>query len=90
MFARLLKDGGSREILVNLNHVSVIEILYGVPDESGGGLHWKTTPRDAREEPAATKTYKFKVGDETCQVAADPDDPLGAVLDQLYRDALKT
>lgn len=42
MFIRLLLPNDRKELLVNVNHISLIEVLYTSPPDAKG-VHWRTS-----------------------------------------------
>lgn len=77
------------EVLVNVDAISRIEVRYGVhsgnPDDHR--LHGVTL-RQARDNPAAIRTYKIYVGGEFYMLPADGDDEVIRVIQRIYNDAI--
>jgi len=82
MFIRLVRPEECREFLVNINHISLFEILYS---RNGHQINAKV----AAEDPDAERVFKFSVGGEVFHVPSDPNDPVTKVLDELYKNAVK-
>lgn len=92
MFIRLVSSDKRREILLNVNHISMIEVLYGVPD--GSGMCWQTSFRAAAEDPTAQRWYRVRLGtvtnghEDLVTLAANPDDPVAKVFDDIRKAAI--
>ena len=87
-FARIYRMHEDREFLVNLDHISLIEIQYRAKNREGHYL--ETSVRGGSENPAAVRQYVFNVGGETFRLRAhDPSDPIIMELSRRYNDALK-
>ena len=84
MFMRIVRDGGKQELLLNMNHISKIEVKY--PGDGG----WNIAPHEGANDPAAQRWYIVHVAGEVVNLQAKPGDPVCDVLEQIYRDALKS
>ncbi|MEM1012368.1 MAG: hypothetical protein AAGI46_09120 [Planctomycetota bacterium] len=88
MWIRLLRDRGKEEWLVNLDHVSAIEVLY---HEAGAdGSKWLTDPIDARESPEARRAFRFRVAGMSDPVVINADDPAAKPIEDLYNRTPKS
>jgi hypothetical protein len=85
VFARISRPEEGREFLVNLDHVSLIEVEYW--NQKGVIV----PPVTSRDDPNLVRHYVFQVGDKRFRLsAADPSDPAIKVLSDIYNNALKT
>lgn len=87
MFIRIFRPQDRKEILVNVNHVSKIEIEYAVP--GGDGNYWRTSLEQGLTNPEAVRFYRVFVAGEELLLAADPDDPVMKVFEDIYKNAVK-
>jgi len=89
MFARIYREDQNKEVLINLNYISLIDVTYAVL--SADGRHYADIAlRDGVNDPKAVRLFKFKVDGERFVISAkNPDDPLAKALGQIYNDAIK-
>ncbi len=88
MFIRVFRHDQEAEILVRVEDIWKIQVKYGVPLPEGG--YFKTTLEEGMTNPRARRLYTLYVGDEVIRLASDPDDPVLQVVEELYRNAVKT
>jgi len=85
MFFRIFRD--DKEILLNSTLIWKIEVEYAIQENKTlyeVGLKW------AYEDPNAKRTYTVFVGSEIIKVAADPGNPILKLIEDIYKNALKT
>jgi hypothetical protein len=87
MFIRIFRPREDREILVNVDHISKIEVKYAVP--RGQGKYDQILVEDGLEDPEAVRWYCASVAGEIFQFPADPSDPVMKVFDDIYKNAVK-
>jgi hypothetical protein len=89
MFFRIInRDGKGAEVLYNTNYISKIEVVYGVPDESGTTL-WAVDVISAQSDPRAVRSYKIHIAGETIFLCADPPDAVTSIFEEIYKSAVK-
>ena len=89
MFIRLYSGQGlkRRELLVNLNHVSQIEVTYCI--SMGDDQYNAILVDEGMENPNAIRCYKFSVGGEEHRIIADVESNVANALSKFYDDAIK-
>lgn len=87
MFVRLFRPSERKEVLVNVNLVSKIEIEYAVPGQDGN--YWKTTLDDGIENPDAVRFYRVHVAGDVFVLASAPNDPVMIIFEEIYKKAIK-
>ena len=88
MFARIYRIKDNKEVLINLEQISLFEVSYSMRDRNGD--YHPVSLKDAAENPAAIRMFKFQVGGEDVVIAADnPKDPIKSALAEMYSGALK-
>lgn len=87
MYVRIYRRNDDRELLLNVDHVSKIEVGYSVPGDKGD--YWCTTVADGQTDPSARKIYTVFVGGESYTLSANPDDPVMQVIEGIYKSAVK-
>jgi hypothetical protein len=88
MFVRIYRETEGHEVLINLDHISLIEVSYSVRGQDG---HYMKVPlRGGVDNPAAVRMYRFHVGGEKFLLASsNPSDPVIQALSDIYSKALK-
>jgi hypothetical protein len=88
MFARINREDENKEVLINLNRISTIEMSYGISDD--GTNFTQVSLRRGASDPTAVRMYKFMIEGKPFSFAArNPDDPLTKALGKIYNDVLK-
>ena len=87
MFFRVFREGGQREVIYNVNMISMIEVEYGLPSQSGS--FFKTTAREGVTNSDAQRYYRVHVAGDELLLVADPDDAVTKIFDEIYRNAVK-
>ena len=87
MFIRIFRPKERKELLLNVNLISTIEVEYGVP--TGDGNLWRTSLEEGLANPEAIRVYRVHVAGEELVLAANPDDPVIKVFENIYKDAIK-
>lgn len=89
-FIRILKPDDGMEVLYNVNHITKIEVLYGVrsknPDDFR--LHGVSL-REGLSSPDAERVYRLYFGSEKVLLPASPDDPVIRVIQNIYNNAIR-
>jgi len=87
MFIRLFRPKEDKELLINVAHISMIEITYAVPGADGN--YWRASLDDGFANPAAVRFYRLHVRGEQMLLLSNPDDPVMQALEEIYKSALK-
>jgi hypothetical protein len=87
VFIRIFRPHERKELLVNVNHVSKIEVEYAVPGNDGN--YWRTSLDQGLTNPEAVRFYRVFVTGEQLLLAANPDDPVIKVFEDIYKGAVK-
>ncbi len=87
MFIRIFRPKEDNELLVNVDHISKIEIVYTVP--SGRSDYWVTSLDHGLTNPEAIRIYRVHVAGEELLLRANPDDPVMRVFEEIYKNAIK-
>ena len=87
MFIRIYRIKEQKEILLNVNHISKIEVEYAVPGKDGD--LWRTTLSVGNENPESQKIYRFWIAGESYTLINDPDDAVVGVIEDIYISAIK-
>jgi hypothetical protein len=87
MFIRIIRPNEDKELLLNVDHISKIEVEYVVP--GNGNEYWHTSVKDGMQNPAAKRWYKVYVAGEVLQVLGDSSDRVKDVIESIYNAALK-
>ena len=87
MFIRIFRRSDDKEILLNVNLISKIEIEYGFPGNDGN--YWETSLDQGAANPEAVRFYKVHVAGEVLLLGANPDDPVMKVFEEIYKNAIK-
>jgi hypothetical protein len=85
MFIRLF-DGDSLEQLINVDHISRIELFYAY---RRGEQLMGTSVTEGSADPNAFRVYLFNVDGKAFVVPGDAGDPVSAVLADIYSKAAK-
>ena len=89
MFIRIQNKIQRREMLVNVNHISTIEVLYAAPDPSEDGMYWRTSLEAATTDPSTMRFYRIGLGGEDALLLrANPDDPVAKIFGDIYKNAI--
>ena len=88
MFIRLYRPSEQKEIIINLNHISKIEITYAIPSENND--FWRTTLTEGSKNPISVRIYKFWISGESFSLISNPDDPVVAEIEKIYLSAIKS
>ena len=86
MFIRVFRPREQKELLINIAHASLIEVLYGV---GSVGDYWRTTLEEGLQNPEAVRWYKIHVAGDVFQIVGNPDDPVAKVIEEIYKSAVK-
>ena len=87
MFIRIFRPKERKEMLINVDHISTIEIEYGEP--SNDGNYWRTSLEEGLNNPEALRFYRVHVAGEELLLVSDPDDPVVKVFEDIYKAAIK-
>ena len=85
-FIRFYRKAEEKEILINASMIWKVEVSYVVKGERD---FFTTSLEDGLKDPNALRLYRVFVGGETIKVAADPDDPVMKMFDEIYKSSLK-
>ena len=90
-FIRLLRPAEGKEILLNVAHITKIEVKYG---------EWSSNPDDRQiygvtlaqgvADPNAMRTYKVFFGSESYLLPGVPNDPVVSVIQNIYNNAIRS
>jgi hypothetical protein len=78
-----VNENKREERLVNTAHISMINVTYAIGE-------WVTTVSEGRRTPEAERAFSFRVDSENLMVAAKPGDPVWEVLEDIYKQAIKS
>jgi hypothetical protein len=87
MFIRIYQPREDKEMLLNVNHISKIEVEYAV--DRGDGNYQKTLIEQGLQDPDAVRFYRVFVAGEEVLLLGDPNDPVMKVIDEIYKNAVK-
>jgi autonomous glycyl radical cofactor GrcA len=87
MFLRIFRPAEEKELLVNIDHITKIEVKYVVPGEKGE--YWTTTLKEGVENPQAKRRYTIHVAGEVIRLLADEEDRVRAAIERIYQEAIK-
>jgi hypothetical protein len=87
MFVRVYRKGEDRETLFNTDHISRIEVEYGIFDKDA--MNISLTTLDAAEYPETVRVYRVFVGDKEYILPAVKDDAVIRVIQDIYSHAIK-
>lgn len=86
MFVRIFQHPG-KELLVNVDHVSKIEVEYAVPTSEGD---YRLVPlNQGVTDPNAVRSYRVHVAGEVLLLIANPDDPVLKIFEEIYKSAVQ-
>jgi hypothetical protein len=83
-----IEKGHKKEVLFNTNHISKIEVKYGVPSTYDTLLHAVPTDVGLTDENAV-RCYEVHFGHDTMFIAANPDCPVVKIIEEIYTNAVK-
>ena len=86
-----MRESERKEILLNTDNISKIEVQYAVPSKKSGDtmLHGVTLHEGATN-PAAIRLYKVFFGNETYLLRSLPNDPVVQVIQDIYDHAIRS
>jgi hypothetical protein len=87
MFIRVFKGQQRKEMLLNVDHISKIEVEYTV--EGADGNLWLTSSKEGAENPATTRFYRVHLGGDSFLIQSNPGDPVMDVIEEIYKSAVK-
>jgi hypothetical protein len=93
-FVRIFRQEHGRtkqEVLFNTDHISKIEVEYGVPSEGDPEDRelWHVDPETGAADESAVRFYRVFFGGESAFLVADPNDPVVKVIEEIYNNAVK-
>lgn len=87
-FIRIVRKQQNMEMLVNVDHITKIEVQYAVDNGNRQGV---VVPlASGMSNPAALRIYKVFVGGEVLNFASDPNDPVVREIQKIYDSAIRT
>jgi hypothetical protein len=84
-FIRIL-PGNDREMLINVNSITKIEVKYA--EEGEKGRLYDLSPNRGLKDPSAVKSYVVHYGSESFHVLANPDSKVLKVIEGYYLGAI--
>lgn len=87
MFIRVFKGPMRKEMLLNVDHISKIDVEYTV--EGNEGDFWRTSSKEGPENPEARRFYRVHLGGESFLLQSNPGDPVMEVIEGIYKNAIK-
>lgn len=87
MFIRLFRQSENKEMLLNVDHISKIEVEYGIP--SDGGNCWSTSLDQGIRDPGTVRFYRVHVAGEVILLQSNPNDRVIKVIEDIYKKAIK-
>ena len=90
-FIRLMRESERKEILLNTENISKIEVQYAVPSKKSGDtmLHGVTLHEGATN-PESIRLFKVFFGTETYLLRSLPNDPVVRVIQEIYDHAIRS
>jgi hypothetical protein len=85
MFIRVYQK--NREMLLNVNRISKIEVAYGIG--GGGGNIWRVHLEESTEDPQTVRVYHVHIDGEEFLLQADVSNPVTKLIEQIFKDAVK-
>jgi len=89
-FIRIFDKKNDREILINVNSISEIQVEYVV---KGTGAQervgFSVGLGEARRNPEAMRVYHFVVNGNKHTLVANPGSPVMQMFDDIYKNAVK-
>ena len=85
MFMRIYQE--KREMLLNVNRISKIEVAYGVG--GGGGNLWRVHLEESTQDAQTVRVYHVHVDGEEFLLQADTSNPVTKLIEQIFKDAVK-
>lgn len=86
MFIRIACPNERRELLLNLENISKIEVEYYVRRKDGD--LYQVSLDDGINDASAVRCYKVYVGDEILKLMANPNDPAVIAIDEIYQSSI--
>ena len=83
-----LKRFIDKELLVNTDHITKIEVEYAIPGE-GKAEDTHIDIEHGLDNADAVKWYRVFLGAEEVVLRSDPDDPVVKVIEEIYNKAIK-
>lgn len=87
MFIRIMQAGQRRELLLNVNHITKIEVRYAIPKADGDLV--VTSLQVGVTNPSTVRTYKVYFGEESYLFASEPGNPIMRVFEDIYKHSVK-
>jgi len=87
MFIRVLRPNENKEILINVDHISKIEVEYAMP--SDGGKFHSISLEQGIKDPGAVRFYRVHVAGEVILLQSNSDGPVIKVIEDIYKAAIK-
>lgn len=87
MFFRVFRTSENKEMLLNVDHISKIEVEYGIP--SDGGNCWSTSLDQGIRDPGTVRHYRVHVAGEVILLRSNSDDPVIKMIEDIYKKAIK-
>ena len=87
MFLRLVREREGKELLVNVDHIALIEVTYEIPPDAPGE-QIQVAPSERAGHPEAVRVYRVLVGNELLSIPTDPKNAALKAIEQVYRDAV--
>ncbi|MDB5350539.1 MAG: hypothetical protein JWN86_1786 [Planctomycetota bacterium] len=92
MFFRIYKSSseGRRELILNSDHITKIEVEYSIPSKvEGKTVLFSTSVQLGSADPNAVRNYKVFVGGEVLNLRSNPNDPVLNHIEEIYRNSIK-
>ena len=87
MFIRVYRKKKSQEILINVDHISKIEVEYAERGDDGNYYHMPL--EDGISDSKAVRMYRVQVGGDLFVLGSNPDCPVMKVLEEIYKNSIK-
>jgi hypothetical protein len=89
-FLRVFDMKKDKEILINVNAISEIDVEYVVPGKMGDkNVGFAVGLERGRTDPEAIRIYTIVAGGVTHKLPANPGSPVMEVLETIYKNAIK-
>ncbi|MBS0206623.1 MAG: hypothetical protein JSS49_27415 [Planctomycetes bacterium] len=90
-FIRIIREKEMKELLLNVDHISKIEVQYAVkghdPNDRSG---YVVSLKQGAEDPKSIRIYRFTIAGEEYLLAGVTGDPVVRVIQEIYENAIRT
>jgi hypothetical protein len=87
-FIRILREGEDKEILININSISKIEVQYMMKATQPGEVACTCSLRQGLSDPDAIRIYTLFAAGEKVSLTAKPGSKVMRMLEEIYKNAI--